>query len=623
MKYRKEIDGLRALAVLPVIFFHAGFNLFSGGFVGVDIFFVISGYLITSIIVAEKEAGTFNLINFYERRVRRIFPALFIVLLSCLPFVYFWFTPNDIRDFAKSLIAVSFFISNILFSQTSGYFDIENNLRPLLHTWSLSIEEQYYLFFPLLLMLMWKLGKKWILIILSILAIISLFLADTLVKTDHLSTFYLLPTRAWELLIGALLAIYVSKYNPSPKKIINEVGGLAGFIFICYSIFIFSEETPFPSLYALVPTVGAALIILYANQETIIGKLLSLKFFVGVGVISYSAYLWHQPIFAFARHKTLGEDNISFTLGLIITSIIIAYISWKYVEIPFRAKDRFTRKKIFKYGVIGILGFVFIGTIGVIDAEGLVATTKEERKILDFSNYKSKEVYREGACFLKFKQTAKDFSNICEATDNIDSTLIWGDSHAAALSFGFMQKIKKLSQYTTSGCPPIMGIKMKFNQNCKEINDDVLIKIMKQKPKHIYLHANWLEYKKQINIEDFNKTINYLKDNLPKSDITVIGAVPQWKPSLPIIMYTNHIKLIDGQYIYNKKFINFLNMDELINKIAIENKINFISALNILCKQSKCLVSTNYEDDVTLTTWDYGHLTAGGSMYLAEKILNN
>ncbi len=218
MKYRAEIDGLRALAVIPVILFHAGFEWFSGGFVGVDVFFVISGYLITTIIISEMAEGKFSMVNFYERRARRILPALFFVMAACLPFAWLWLTPSDLKDFGQSLIAVSFFSSNMLFWLESGYFDTAAELKPLLHTWSLAVEEQYYILFPIFLMLTWRLGVKWISIILSFVFLLSLGLA--VLGTQYATnpqitsgTFFLLPTRGWELLVGVFAAFYL-KYKP-------------------------------------------------------------------------------------------------------------------------------------------------------------------------------------------------------------------------------------------------------------------------------------------------------------------------------------------------------------------------------------------------------------------------
>ncbi|MBT4881240.1 MAG: acyltransferase, partial [Flavobacteriales bacterium] len=253
MKYRAEIDGLRALAVLPVILFHAGFEWFSGGFVGVDVFFVISGYLITTIIISEMAQGKFSIVNFYERRARRILPALFFMMAACLPFAWLWLAPNDLKDFGQSLVAVSTFSSNILFWSESGYFDTAAELKPLLHTWSLAVEEQYYILFPIFLMLTWKLGIRWILILLSIVFFISLGVAQWGANYYPSGAFFLLPARGWELLVGVFAAFHL-KYNTHKKShIVNQLLSLLGFGMIAYSIIAFDETTPFPSLYALIP----------------------------------------------------------------------------------------------------------------------------------------------------------------------------------------------------------------------------------------------------------------------------------------------------------------------------------------------------------------------------------
>ena len=229
MKYRAEIDGLRALAVLPVILFHAGFDQFKGGFVGVDVFFVISGYLITTIIISEMAEDKFDIINFYERRARRILPALFFIMAACVPFAWLWLAPNDLKDFGQSLVAVSTFSSNILFWLESGYFDTASELKPLLHTWSLALEEQYYIFFPIFLLLTWKFGVTWILIFLSIIFFISLGIAQWGAYNSASANFYLLPTRGWELLIGVFAAFYLKHNSHLKSHSLNQLFSLIGF----------------------------------------------------------------------------------------------------------------------------------------------------------------------------------------------------------------------------------------------------------------------------------------------------------------------------------------------------------------------------------------------------------
>jgi len=362
MQYRAEIDGLRAMAVLPVILFHAGFEWFSGGFVGVDVFFVISGYLITTIIISEMVEGKFSLINFYERRARRILPALFFIMAACLPFAWLWLIPNDLKYFGQSLVAVSTFSSNILFWSESGYFDINTDLKPLLHTWSLAVEEQYYILFPLMLMMTWRMGIKWILTILVFTFFISLVLAHWGAFNKPGANFYLLPTRGWELLIGVFTAFYL-KYNSNLKShFANQILSLLGFCMIIYSIVAFDAGTPFPSLYALIPTIGTGLIILSAVPNTFVHSFLGLKPIVGIGLLSYSAYLWHQPLLAFARHRLLGDVSDLLLIVLCVASILMAWFSWRFIEAPFRNKRKINRRAIFIFSVVGMLGFIAAGS---------------------------------------------------------------------------------------------------------------------------------------------------------------------------------------------------------------------------------------------------------------------
>jgi peptidoglycan/LPS O-acetylase OafA/YrhL len=443
MKYRAEIDGLRALAVLPVILFHAGFELFSGGFVGVDVFFVISGYLITTIIISEMAEGKFSIVNFYERRARRILPALFFVMLMCLPFAWMWLTPNDLKDFGQSLVAVSTFSSNILFWRESGYFDTAAELKPLLHTWSLAVEEQYYILFPIFLMFTWRLGLKWILILLSMVFLVSLGIAQWGAYNSPSAAFFLLPARGWELLVGVFVAFYL-KYNTHLKShSLNQALSLIGFGMIVYSIISFDKNTAFPSLYALIPTIGTGLLILCAVPKTLIHKLLSLKFIVGIGLLSYSAYLWHQPLLAFARHRLLGEVSDVILIVLCVASLAMAWFSWRFVETPFRNRQRFNRTSIFRLSAVGILMFSTIGltlhfTNGL-ERLWLLSYSMEERRIYEIMKLNTDYDMYDRMYSSNCKLWAKDVSDLPiaefdQCSDRFGSPLVvLGDSHAMNL----------------------------------------------------------------------------------------------------------------------------------------------------------------------------------------------
>ena len=361
MKYRAEIDGLRALAVVPVILFHAGFQLFSGGFVGVDVFFVISGYLITTILIEDIETKRFSILNFYERRARRILPALFFITLLCIPFAWMWMLPSQMKDFSQSLVAVSLFASNILFWLESGYFEADAEEKPLLHTWSLAVEEQYYVFFPIFLIFAWRFGKNRVFWVIVVMAAISLALSEWGWRNRATANFYLAPMRAWELLAGSISAFIVQRIGVQKNNALASLG-LAAIIF---SIFAYDESTPFPSVYALVPVLGVVLLVLYADKETLAAKLLGTRVFVGVGLISYSAYLWHQPLFAFARIRLSEHPSELLMLSLSFISITLAYLSWRYVEKPFRDSEFLGASKVFAFSIIGLSGFIAIGVAGV------------------------------------------------------------------------------------------------------------------------------------------------------------------------------------------------------------------------------------------------------------------
>jgi peptidoglycan/LPS O-acetylase OafA/YrhL len=426
MEYRREMDGLRALAVLPVILFHAGFQTFSGGYVGVDVFFVISGYLITSLILIEKQAGTFKLIDFYERRARRILPALFVVVFVCLPFAWFLLLPGDMKEFSDSVFAVPTFVSNIMFWRASGYFNSETELKPLIHTWSLAVEEQYYLLFPVFLLLIWSLGRRWILAILVFLAVVGLELAHWGSIAKPAAAFYLLPTRGWELVIGAFAAFQItSERKWQPNKTLSEIGGAIGLLLILYAIFAFDKQTPFPSLYTLLPTVGAALIILFSTRDTAVGKLLSNRIFVGVGLISYSAYLWHQPLFAFVRYRISDEPSTLLLGTLVVATALLAYFSWRYVETPFRNRQRVSRKQVVSYGLSLGAAFVVIGAVGHMTNGFLFRYDKEDQFLASIQKAEAGRYVEERFVDLAMKPF--------DPADNRKKILIVGDSYGQDL----------------------------------------------------------------------------------------------------------------------------------------------------------------------------------------------
>ena len=342
INYRPEIDGLRAISVFAVIFYHANFslfehNIFTGGFVGVDIFFVISGYLITSLILKEiYQTNNFSFKYFYERRVRRILPILLFVMIISLIAGYLFLLPNPYSDLAKSIISSLFFSSNFYFFLTSGRYGEESELlKPLIHTWSLSIEEQFYIFFPIFLIILIKLFEKNLLKVLFFFFLLSLLLSYVLSQIHFLANFYLLPSRIFELLSGSLLACFELNHRRSHKSysILNKICPTLGLILIFYTFIYFKLDKIYhPGIITLVPLIGASLIISFSKKGELITELLSNRIFVFFGLISYSLYLWHYPIFAFLRYIDLFNNSIWIKILAIILTIILSILSYYFIN---------------------------------------------------------------------------------------------------------------------------------------------------------------------------------------------------------------------------------------------------------------------------------------------------
>ena len=628
MRYRKEIDGLRALAVVPVIFFHAGFSQFGGGYVGVDVFFVISGYLITSIIISEQDAGTFTLPAFYERRARRILPALLLVLLACLPFAWLWMVPSDMRRFSQSLFAISVFGSNFYFWLKSGYFDTSAHLAPLLHTWSLAVEEQFYLLFPVILLLASRFGKRWLASMLTIVAVASFSAAQWGSIRHPVPTFYLLPTRGWELLIGALVALYLSGWKPEtktpkPGRIVREAAGLAGLLSIAYATFTFNRTTPFPGIHALVPTIGTALIILFANAGTLVGKLLGTRPLVSLGLISYGTYLWHYPLFAFARLRNSDETTVGMYLLLILSSIGLACLSWKYVELPFRDRRRTGGKLFLSLALFFSAILAAFGLGGHFTAGFPQRLSPEQQELAAFVEYDRVPIYRDGRCFLMPAQSFRDFTSECSAVrQGAPIYLIWGDSFAAALSGGFRYFKPNVIQYTASSCAPIIGIDFSNRPRCREINEFILGEAGRTRPEIIILHALWYSYTAlEVNEAGIANTISEIRRLSPDSRILIVGSLPMWSKALPEVLMQNEIRLNAELFARTPMLDDMETVDKRLRRMASANGVEFLSALESSCKGRTCQVVTRFKGVFQPTAWDIGHLTEGGSVLLVGKLL--
>ncbi len=496
LTYRPDIDGLRALAVLPVVLYHAGFATFSGGYVGVDIFFVISGYLITSLIYSEINDGSFRFRNFYLRRIRRLFPALFtVVLLTCIP-AYWLLLPEELEDFGQSVASLALFASNLLFFSESGYFAGAAEMKPLLHTWSLAIEEQYYLLFPVLLLLIKRTPGKPYFAVVGLLFAASLTYSAVAVYTAPEAAFYLLPSRTWELLLGSIIAMTGISIS---RAWLRESLAVFGLLLLGFAILTFTPEMPFPGLAALAPCLGTALLIVTGREQaTRTARVLSDPRLVFFGLISYSLYLWHWPILVFAKHYFVAPLSLTVTWILIAISVLAAYLSWRFVERPFRGQQ-------------GILGsrriFQATGaTIALLIAVGLLFDSQEGlpgrldpgiSKILAVADDKPK---RRKLCE-GIAPGEVSMERLCPVAENDipPSFLVWGDSHANMLIAGIAAQAQARGINgrfaVANGCVPLLGVRrvvQTTDVDCAEFNE-AAINLLRDNPQidTVIIAARW------------------------------------------------------------------------------------------------------------------------------------
>lgn len=455
-QYRPEIDGLRSIAVFSVIFYHAkityaGYDIFSGGFFGVDIFFVISGYLITSLILYETKSKNFSFLKFYERRIRRILPALIFIIIVTIPFAWNYLLPHQFKDYAYSLVTSVFFSSNMYFWFIGDQYASESALlKPFLHTWSLAVEEQYYIIFPLLLFVFIKYFNKYLFLIFSIILICSLISAEFLSKSHASLNFYILPSRGWELLSGSIIAKIKMDDEVIKNKIVKDFMPLVGLFLILFSFFYFNENVLHPSKFTAIPVIGTVLMIWFCRKGEIITNILSNKFFVSFGLISYSLYLWHYPIFAFGRIDGFVDANFINKFILIFITIILSIITYFLIEKPFRNKNRTSIKSLFIYLFVSISSVIFVSTLilnnnGFIDRAPKILKEQYTNDLQKFVKQNDKECFDRLDEFCVFNKNSKK------------SIILVGDSSIAVLSkplLNFSNKNNiKLTLLTNGGCP--------------------------------------------------------------------------------------------------------------------------------------------------------------------------
>ena len=495
MKYRTDIDGLRSVAIIPVVLFHAGLSVVSGGYVGVDVFFVISGFLITSVIMRGIENDTFSFVHFYERRARRLLPALFAVLIFSLFVGFFVMSPVQFRDMGAAIVATVFYLANILMWSRSGYFQTSSELDPMLHMWSLSVEEQFYIFYPILLLLIVKGLKRRPLVLVSLISLVSFALAEWGVRNAPNPTFFWLPTRAWEMGLGAIVALSTIGTIWTPP--VRHAVGLSGLALIIFAVVFYTPLTPFPGMAALPPVLGTAMIIAAGRGgPNIAGRILSWRPLVGVGLISYSLYLWHWPVLVFLNiHFGLHNVPTWAMASGVVMSVILAYFSWRFVEQPFRSSTGYSRKQIFKISGAGIAAFTVAGLI-LVSAQGF--DNRFDPKTNEAFRAAEGNPYREKCMGLQTRE------ELCQlgASDVTPSFVLWGDSHAMSAAHGFDLAAKSQGRRgllaTHSDCPSVIGVSgspLHHGSSCERFRENVLEMILEDDElTDVVLHARWSRY---------------------------------------------------------------------------------------------------------------------------------
>ncbi|SEJ76957.1 Peptidoglycan/LPS O-acetylase OafA/YrhL, contains acyltransferase and SGNH-hydrolase domains [Sphingobium sp. AP50] len=521
IRYRRDIDGLRALAILPVLLFHAHVPGFSGGYVGVDIFFVISGYLITGIIAREVDERRFSLARFYERRFRRIMPALALMILIVLAAAAFLYLPGDLEGVPRSALAATLFASNLWFFTDTGYFSGGADVKPLLHTWSLAVEEQYYIGFPILLMLLARFAPHWRKVAVAGIAAGSLVLAIAMQRDTSGFTFYLLPTRAWELFAGALLALgAVPQIRP---RWLRELIAWGGALAIACSVALYDRNTLFPGLTALPPVLGAAALI-HAAPGTSMARLLSLPPLVGIGLISYSLYLWHWPLIVFTEYATDVPLSGATRILVIGAALAAAILSWRFVERPFRDSRRLPARAIFRFtgaamALLCILSLALMA-MGGWPARFAPQVLAQMAGQTDFAPTRKQ-------CHDNFMRGA---TPCILGADVRPDAMLWGDSHGVELAYALSVRARtqgrSLIERTTSSCPPVLGYEAK-DPRCAAANRAAFDAIRADPGiRRVYLAAFWAngDFDRPDFVAQLDSTIAALRAQ--GRQVVLIGPVP-------------------------------------------------------------------------------------------------
>lgn len=616
LKYRADIDGLRALAVTAVVLCHAHFKLFSGGYLGVDIFFVISGYLITRILMAEQRLSLAAISTFYVRRIRRIIPALSAMLLACTLAALYLLSPFELVDFAKSLVASVTFTPNLYFMRTVDYFASRQETE-LLHLWSLGVEEQFYIAYPICLLALRQWRPRAVVPVLAVTAMLSLIFSEWLVASRPQIAFYFPGSRAWELGLGCIAALLPQR--PSFPKLAYESLALSALALAVVPVLVWNNTTPWPGIHALAPCAGTAFLLWCHNQhKTWVAKFLSAPPFVGIGLISYSLYLWHWPLFMLYGRWALRPVTALEYSTLIALAVILAFLSWRWVERPFRQGKFISGKRAFVLAGV-VTGIFVICSVGVVFTSGLPqrfsASARNDYSYLEYrENQAFLSAIRSETCF-PWKTARYDFSQCFTLAKGRPNVVVWGDSYAMHYIPGLRDAARRsyvnLIQATSASCRPIPQLKQ--SDSCDAFN------------RAIFNHLDTSIAAVIISTRLYEQpdSLPFLKENIRDIaakgiKVILLGPSPE---------YTNLVPLYAARYAQtgapewlrakDKLVGEFAPLDRAMRDIAQEIPgVTYISVREIVCSGDACPLMVAGAP----VEFDEGHLTLEGSHYFAARL---
>jgi peptidoglycan/LPS O-acetylase OafA/YrhL len=635
-KYRPDIDGLRAIAIVPVVAFHAFPQWVPGGFVGVDVFFVISGFLISTIILEALDDRTFTLTGFYARRIRRIFPALLVVLVACLMWGWWGLFAADYAQLGKHAAAGAGFAANLVLWNEAGYFDTVSEAKPLLHLWSLGIEEQFYLLWPTLLYVAWR-GTRRLVAVIATVLIASFAYNAILTRTDEVAAFYSPVTRLWELLLGAAFAYlalarsrttfasgWTDRFWRFYRPPLRDIGGVLGFAAVVASVFLFNRDTSFPGWRAALPAGGTLLCIGAGADAWLNRQLLSARWLVALGLISYPLYLWHWPLLSLAVLKAEASTSLV-RIVLIAASLLLAWATYRVVERPIRFQWR-GRAPIIGLCVLmlatGLAGYAAFARDGFIERP--INRSDQAHFLQYYERMRTRglaEAYRAECDFMDWasEKTQPSIAPSCTAPGTHGTVFLWGDSHAQALSLGLRSILPAdlaLAQVTTSGCPPRLRERepQAFGGRCERANGFARERIAALKPDLVVL-AQIMAHEST----DWAELAQALR-TLGAKRVTLIGPMPQWQPSLPVVV-VNHYWGRDYTFVDRGLSQELFETDRMLTATYANGKaLEYVSLIAALCGNRGCRATAPDEDNPLIAV-DNGHLSPAGSTFVANTIL--